>query len=165
MMGGDLVSVKANLDGSGEKRYVMTLRNDVLVVVRVDAEGFEHWKLKADSLTGLGKAWGGGWVFKNEIYFANNKGKGVYQLDLSSIDLDKKTADFVKASDSAMSDKNDGLNCLNGQSPFPPAVPPKKSSPVGGKTADYADPPKTGEVRCLAKLTEFRGINLKPDPS
>eukprot|EP00435_Cladocopium_sp_Y103_P054677 s172_g17.t2 len=64
---------------------------------------------------------GAQWFFKGEIYCAyNDKKYGVYFVNVSAIADGKIPAGFVSRSQETKS--NDGMNCLNATSPFPPAI-------------------------------------------
>eukprot|EP00747_Dinoflagellata_sp_TGD_P127946 gnl/TRDRNA2_/TRDRNA2_174461_c0_seq2.p1 gnl/TRDRNA2_/TRDRNA2_174461_c0~~gnl/TRDRNA2_/TRDRNA2_174461_c0_seq2.p1 ORF type:complete len:436 (-),score=69.59 gnl/TRDRNA2_/TRDRNA2_174461_c0_seq2:528-1835(-) len=115
----DLVAVNANLDGSGMKNYLMfMLERNALGIVRMSG-GRASWEINLDGLTGTTKsAWGSGWNFKNELYFARNDCCGVYKIDVPSIDIITRTGRVVKAGSSPKNSENDGMNCMNVDSPF-----------------------------------------------
>jgi len=161
-LGFDLAVVDADFEGTGVGTYVMSLRGKTLQVVRVSSDPVKVWALKGLGLGG-GGGWGATWNFKKEIFFANNKGAGVYQLDLAAVNLKAKTAKFVKAGSSHATNSNDGLGCPHGRSPFPPVIKPHP------RPYDEA-PPKKGKkeerdaAHCMVKLSKFEGTTFKPDP-
>jgi hypothetical protein len=70
---------------------------------------------------GTNPKFGSGWQFKDgNIYFATNDGGGVYQVDVSSIDLTGLTATLsnVGPFNDAGTDKIDGFNCMDKTSPW-----------------------------------------------
>jgi len=158
-MGADLAVVEADFEGTGVGTYVLSLSGKNLKVVRVSSEPAKVWTLKGDGLGGSG-GWGATWNFKKEVFFANNGGAGVYQLDLASVNLKEKTAKFVKAGSSTATNSNDGLGCAHGRSPFPPVIKPHP------RPYDEAPPaePERESVHCMVKLSKFEGTTFKPDP-
>jgi len=159
-LGYDLVLVDGDLEGTGVHTYAMSLTNQELTVVRVSSEPAESWTLKGKDLPAGDMGWGAAWIFKKDIYFANNEGEGVYQLDVGSINLKDKTVTFNKAGDSMATNSNDGLGCPHARSPFPPVIKPHP------KPFDEAPPakPEKDVVECMVKLSKFEGTTLKPDP-
>jgi len=126
--GYDLVSMDVNLDGKGLKTYLAGMHGHKLQLVmnvESDAKQFKSVQLKAKGLPGKCKNWGSAWIFKHDVFFACNEGGGVFQLDVGSIDLEKKTATFYKAGDSAKTSANDGFDCTKSRSPFQPVLPPR----------------------------------------
>jgi len=126
--GWDLVSMKANLDGKGEKLYLVGMHGhtvELVMNVESDPKQFKKVQLKAIGLPGNCKGWGSAWIFKTDIFFACNEGGGVFQLDAGSIELEKKTVKLHKAGISGKTFSNDGMNCLNSRSPFQPVLPPR----------------------------------------
>jgi len=124
-LGADMAAVTANLEGTGAKTYLMGIKGKTAHIVRVSGGPEKHWSLRSSGLDGDCKAWGSAWSFKTEIYFSCNKGKGVYQLDPGSISLKTMTAKFYKAGKSVTTNSNDGMNCMEGLSPFKPVLPPR----------------------------------------
>merc|ERR1711904_107387 len=95
-----------------------------LGVIRVKGDK-KAWMLRLPQLDRteakkLKTSWGAGWSYENKVYFANNGGGGVYQVDINSIKLRQKTANIAKVGSSVQSKSNDGLNCIFVQTPFPP---------------------------------------------
>merc|ERR550534_1801409 len=107
--------------------YVVGLTDSSVTMVRVSSDPYKTFKLKATGETTSG-SFGAAWNFKNQLYFANNNGQGVYQLDMGSIDLKKGTARMVRAGSAMETSSNDGMGCPKGVSPFPPVLPPKPTS-------------------------------------
>merc|ERR1719195_390621 len=177
-LGFDIASVEADLDGEGTESYVVGMVGSEVTMVRVSRDP-KTFKLKVTGETAEG-AFGAAWNFKNHLYFANNAGKGVYQLDIGSIDLKASTAKMVRAGSAMETSSNDGMGCPKGVSPWPPVLPPKPE-PVewmkkeihepehelqevkGGDEQFKLAPPK-GEVYCMVKFSKFVGNTLKPDP-
>eukprot|EP00747_Dinoflagellata_sp_TGD_P091403 gnl/TRDRNA2_/TRDRNA2_165039_c0_seq7.p1 gnl/TRDRNA2_/TRDRNA2_165039_c0~~gnl/TRDRNA2_/TRDRNA2_165039_c0_seq7.p1 ORF type:complete len:768 (+),score=170.57 gnl/TRDRNA2_/TRDRNA2_165039_c0_seq7:54-2357(+) len=149
--GGDIAVMDIDMFGKGNQKFLLSLANKKLTVVSLNPQPVKAWVLDAKGLEDTSGAWGAGYTFRNEVLFGNNKGSGVWQLLLSSIDLKEKTAEFVKVTETAgAGGGNDGFNCMNGRSPFPTVIEIEDAGP---------------ELVCLAKLTSFEGTTLKPDPS
>jgi len=184
-MGGDVAIVEANLEGSGKKTYAIGALKDSVAIARLSG-GSKLWELSTKGMPNDGKGFGATWHFKTEVYYASNSGKGVYQLDLGSINLKKKEVTLVKAGDSATTNSNDGLGCPKARSPFKPVLKPKPKPVVAPLNKEGPElemskvkkeeqkptpkpkpkpAPKKGQVRVMVKLSRFQGINLKPDPS
>jgi len=190
-MGADVAIIDADLEGSGKKTYAIGTLKEKVAIARVSGRESKRWILSAKGLPAGETTWGAAWNFKSELYYASNSGKGVYQLDLGSVNLEKKEITFVKAGKSMETNSNDGLGCPKGRSPFKPVLPPKPKSVVAPfkpkpprdevvkvekdevqveklnppKEQEQKFAPKKGQVRCMVKLSKFEGINLKPDPS
>jgi len=193
--GNDVAVIDADLEGSGKKTYAIGALNEEVVIASVSDGESKRWILSTKGLPIDEKGFGAAWNFKSELYYASNSGKGVYQLDVGSINLAKEEVSFVKAGKSMETNSNDGLGCSKGRSPFEPVLPPKpepvvaplavapvKLEPVAAqkeevkaeakvevlkpaRQLDQKPAPKKGQVRCMVKLSKFEGINLKPDPS
>jgi len=163
--GWDLVSMNINLDGNGEKTYLVGMHGHVaelVMNVESDPKQFKKVQLKASGLPAKCKAWGSAWIFKTDIFFACNQGGGVFQLDPGSIALDTKTVTFYKAGSSAKTFANDGINCPQARSPFQPVLPPRyqaqwmkhlKVKTVGGAGLvlhkDGKDNGKKGDIKVM----------------
>lgn len=178
-LGFDIASVEADLDGKGMATYVVGLMGSDVTMVRVSSDPYKTFNLKVTGETAEG-AFGAAWNFKNQLYFASNAGKGVYQLVLDSIDLKASTAKMARAASAMETNNNDGMGCSKGVSPFPPVLPPKPE-PVEWMHDEMHEPehdlqehepekkhsvaPPKGEVYCMVKFSKFAGTTLKPDPS
>eukprot|EP00419_Tripos_fusus_P050463 CAMPEP_0172824952 /NCGR_PEP_ID=MMETSP1075-20121228/18344_1 /TAXON_ID=2916 /ORGANISM="Ceratium fusus, Strain PA161109" /LENGTH=602 /DNA_ID=CAMNT_0013666315 /DNA_START=230 /DNA_END=2038 /DNA_ORIENTATION=- len=162
-LGGDMAIVDEDIEGTGVHTYVMSLIDKELKVVRVSPEPAQTWTVKTRTLKGRLPAggWGAAWKFKNDIYFANDEGRGVYHLDIASINLQEKTASFEKAGDSVAMSSNDGLGCAHARSPFVPVIPPRIEA-YHHETPSAE--PERETARCMVKLSKFVGTTLKPDP-
>jgi len=186
-MGNDLTVVEANLEGKGKQTYAIGVDGAKVLIARVSGGETKKWSLTAKGLPNAG--WGAAWNFRSELFFASNKGDGVFQLDLGNINLAKGEVKFVKAGKSMETGSNDGMGCPKGRSPFKPVLPPKpepKKPPLQKVKDEKEDEeedeeedeqeeekdeeekkpaPKKGQVRCMLKFSEFQGLNLKPNPS
>jgi hypothetical protein len=142
----DMACTEADFDGKGESEYCFMLSKSdkwggppaeafsrmYLLKMKPDKTGDEAarvWILKVVG-NGIGKdmaskGWGAAWRFKGRVFFASNRGKGVYEVDQKSIDVSDGT--YVKDMDvtlkyvgkSTATTRNDGLNCLDADSPWP----------------------------------------------
>jgi len=185
-MGNDVAVIDADLEGRGKKTYAIGALNEKVAIARLSGGESKRWILSTKGMPSDEDGFGAAWNFKSELYFASNSGKGVYHLDLGSINLEKQEVSFVKAGESMETTSNDGLGCPKGRSPFEPVLPPKpepvvaplKLEPVVSPkkevvkvealkpARDQQKPaPKKGQVRCMVKYSKFEGVNLKPDPS
>lgn len=188
-MGADLVSFEADLNNSGVETYIMTVEGQSATLIRVSPLPYMTSTLRASGLPS-GKTWASGWTYKSTVFFAAEDGSGVYQVDLSSVNLLAKTLSFKKEGTSAALVWNDGFSCPDLLSPFVPTLPPNPTpfdpptttttttteeerereqdpTPPAPTTtaAPTKPPPKVGQVKCMAKLSKFEGTTLKPDPS
>lgn len=183
-MGADMVSFEADLNNEGMATYIMTVEKEEATLIRVFPKPYVTTTLEASGLP-AGKVWASGWTYQSSVFFAAEDGSGVYQVDLSSVNLVSKTLNFVKEGSSAALEWNDGFSCPNLNPPFPPTLPPNPSphSPDTTTTSTKDErshnkdtttttpapptipPPKSGQVRCMAKLSKFEGTTLKPNPS
>eukprot|EP00747_Dinoflagellata_sp_TGD_P148447 gnl/TRDRNA2_/TRDRNA2_176924_c6_seq8.p1 gnl/TRDRNA2_/TRDRNA2_176924_c6~~gnl/TRDRNA2_/TRDRNA2_176924_c6_seq8.p1 ORF type:complete len:295 (+),score=56.43 gnl/TRDRNA2_/TRDRNA2_176924_c6_seq8:87-887(+) len=116
----DLVLVQADIEKIGVQQDFLLSFTNRLVVILISSKPYKVWNLPVSGLEGVSKqlGWGAGWNFKNKVYFSSNAGAGVYQIDLTSINLGSKTANIVKAGTSEATTSNDGLNCPSVDSPF-----------------------------------------------
>jgi len=184
--GTDLAVLEEDLYQTGTKQtYLLTIRGTDVKMTRVDKEPFKTTVLAGKGLP-AGKGWASAWHFGTQIFFAAEDGTGIYQLLPQSIDLVKKTVKFAEAGPSQKLEYNDGFACPGLASPIrsrdqPPPKPyttattttttttPKEPDPTPPPTTPLPkkpdEPPKIGEVKCMAKLSKFEGTTLKPDPS
>jgi hypothetical protein len=118
-MGADMAVLKADLEGTGVKTYLLSVEGSMLRVVRA-SEGFPpaQWKLVGKGLPPMTQTWGTAWNFREKIYFAPDLGIGVYELDIKSMKLLNGTAEFKMAGKSQSTAWNDGFSCINEISPF-----------------------------------------------
>lgn len=189
-IGADLAVLEEDLIGVGyEKRqtYLLAVQDATVTMIRVDQEPYKKTALTAQGLP-AGKTWAGAWNFKSDIYFASETGEGVYQLNVNSIDLGKKTCKFEKVGKSNKLAWSDGISCPEGLSPYEPKHDPQPKPyttpeptttpttttegpememrrPATTTTKKAVPPPKVGQVVCMAKLSKFEGTTLKPDPA
>jgi len=118
-MGADMAALKANLEGTGPKTYLLSVENNMLSVVRpIEGSKNKKWLLVGKGLPQMTQVWGSAWNFRGKVYFAPDSGAGVYQLLTQTIDLEKGTAKFTKAGKSQTTTWNDGFSCINEISPF-----------------------------------------------
>mmetsp|Transcript_5774 Transcript_5774/g.10338 ORF Transcript_5774/g.10338 Transcript_5774/m.10338 type:complete len:643 (+) Transcript_5774:67-1995(+) len=120
----DMAAVPLDLDGSGEVvDYAFMLdQNAAMWIVKCTGDTFTKWKLKAtgDGLVPARKnGFGAAWSYQERVFFASNVGRGVYEVDISSIDLTALTVTMLYVGKSKATTKNDGMNCLDSESPFP----------------------------------------------
>lgn len=121
----DLVAINADLDGEGEKDYILSVTTSRKLAVVTD-NGSEEWTRKFITIEGIPSdaqgGFGAGWNFGGRVFFANNAGKGVYEINIGSIDLTtkpQKAVDAERVGGSQRTVKNDGMNCMNIGAPDP----------------------------------------------
>mmetsp|Transcript_71696 Transcript_71696/g.124378 ORF Transcript_71696/g.124378 Transcript_71696/m.124378 type:complete len:659 (+) Transcript_71696:71-2047(+) len=121
----DVVVVAADLEGTGKKKYMIVLNKGKLQVARwTRRNGFtKTWSLnfQAEGANGKGDVWGAGWNFAGRVFFAHNKGNGVFEVPLDELTLNRKIAKPVtlkKIGASEASGFNDGTNCIKGGNPW-----------------------------------------------
>lgn len=120
----DMAAVPMDLDGSGEVvDYAFMLdENANLFLVKCSGDPFTKWKLKAtgDGLIPARKdGFGAAWSYQERVFFASNVGRGVYEVDMSSIDLTAETVTMLYVGKSKATTKNDGMNCVDTKPPYP----------------------------------------------
>jgi len=118
----DLVAVQYDFGGTaGEGEYVMSAYGPHLQVAKYDLEKSEFsnsWKLDV-SPSRWDNVYGAGWNFNSRLYFASNRGSGVYEIPLDVIDLDSdEKIEMPKIIGNEASLNNDGFNCMQMGSPF-----------------------------------------------
>ena len=90
--------------GDGEGDYAMGLVGNNLYVYRYD-DPTQAWIIKvtipegSNSLKPEG-GFGAAWSHEDRIYFASNKGQGVYEVMIPTIDFESKTAEIRKVANS-----------------------------------------------------------------
>jgi len=122
----DVVVIRGDFDKSGsEADYVMGISSATgMTVLKVTDEGVGT---QFDvGLTGAsGKyPFGAAWNFHGEVYFASNKGEGVFLIPTADMDLSSaSTIEMLDRGDSVSTTNNDGMNCLTTETPFPACGP------------------------------------------
>jgi len=125
----DMVVVKKNL-GMGEAEYVIILNKGYLMIAKSDGGKFTSTSVRRYIMGGKKGSgqdkFGAGWSFSGKVFFAHNKGKGVYQIDLTKLNLKQRASNFAlkKIGKSAPSGFNDGANCMNAADPWKTGVLP-----------------------------------------
>jgi len=117
----DIVVVRGDFDGSGmDADYAFGMSGGKLVVVKTDDAGVStKWNI---GLTGQNGAntFGAAWNFHGEIYFSSNEGKGVFLVPTADLDLSSTTTlEVLDRGDSQATNANDGMNCMDSETPFP----------------------------------------------
>lgn len=125
----DCIAVTADLQGNGVQTYLMVMMAKTLYIARYDNEtdSFpESWKMGITPHRG-DYIYGAGWNFQNQIFFAVNNGKGVYQIPLENWTKDTlnesvNNSDFrlklTKVGKSEPAKSNDGLSCITDPNPW-----------------------------------------------
>jgi len=118
----DIVADSGTYDGEGEAEYAFLLDtyNKLLMTKMPPSqdEDAKSWELTATGLPLPMYGYGAGWNFNGQLFFASNEGKGVYEIDKHSINIEEKTVSFRKVGESATTSLNDGANCLEAPSPW-----------------------------------------------
>lgn len=124
----DVVIVNKDLQGNGIEEYIFILYGARLQIAKYDPDKKEFtqsWKVKVRPPR-WDNIYGAGWNFQNRVFFASNRGSGVYEIELNSnITNGLKNGfpdDFQlylkKIGLSAPVGQNDGFNCMNAPSPW-----------------------------------------------
>lgn len=127
--GADLVAVEKDFDGSGQHTWLVTLRRQILVLIRI-VPPFDLVCKELPVPTGAypnaeHTNFGAAFTFANRIYFGANSGSGVYEV--SNISWMNGTVKVERVGPSAPSNNNDGMNCMNSLvAPWPTAQVPAK---------------------------------------
>jgi len=110
----DLVSVLFDPEHSGtEKEYLLGVdKNANVVLIRASGGKPKKWVLKPRGQQRIEGLWGSGWNFKGKVFFAHNKGAGVYEILLDEIDLDRKQFKAKRLGKSDPTKSNDGMSCM-----------------------------------------------------
>jgi len=124
----DCVAIDADLEGNGIEEYIFSLYGPRLQIAKYDntSQAFSRtWWLKVKPRR-WDNIYGAGWGFQGRIFFASNRGSGVYEIPMGSFSLKPEDEfddpDYImeldKVSDSEATGINDGMNCLQAKSPW-----------------------------------------------
>mmetsp|Transcript_128919 Transcript_128919/g.234214 ORF Transcript_128919/g.234214 Transcript_128919/m.234214 type:complete len:736 (-) Transcript_128919:69-2276(-) len=119
----DLVAVEWDFEGAGggEGEYVISAYGPSLQIVKYNVESGKFggsWVLDL-SPARWDNVFGAGWNFNSKLYFASNRGAGVYEIPLADINLDSdEKIEMPKIIGNEATTNNDGFNCMNLGSPF-----------------------------------------------
>mmetsp|Transcript_95469 Transcript_95469/g.165842 ORF Transcript_95469/g.165842 Transcript_95469/m.165842 type:complete len:639 (+) Transcript_95469:108-2024(+) len=120
----DVVVVNANLAGCVAE-YVMSLHGPLLQIAQYDEEDDKWsggWVVEVEKPYRWDNIYGAGWNFDDKVFFATNRGTGVYQVPLDEVNLTsgaKVTLIEKGPSDAAV--HNDGVNCPEAPDPWSPS--------------------------------------------
>mmetsp|Transcript_17455 Transcript_17455/g.32967 ORF Transcript_17455/g.32967 Transcript_17455/m.32967 type:complete len:730 (-) Transcript_17455:132-2321(-) len=128
----DIVAVIADLANSGSKaEYVLALNNlRQFAVIEYRNDTNRKWLLPTvDVLNDTKNNFGAAWNYDGRVFWAANSGAGIFEVNMTSLDLNKPTAlvNVSYAGKANAIDENDGANCLIG-SPFTVAASPLPES-------------------------------------
>ena len=123
--------------GEGEGNYAMGLRGKNLYVYRYD-DPTQAWIIKVTIPEGSTSPipdgpFGAAWSHEDRIYFASNKGLGVFEVMIPTIDFESKTAEIRKVANSDPTGWNDGMNCTG----IPTCIPDIFGSAYGYSWIDW----------------------------
>lgn len=129
---GDMVAVVADLARSGSNaEYVVALNNlRQLAVIEYRNNENRKWLLPTvDVLNDTKNNFGAAWNYDGRVFFAANSGAGIFEVNMSSLDLTASTVlvNISYAGKANAAEENDGANCLVG-SPFTVAASPLPES-------------------------------------
>lgn len=120
----DIACIQADFDGQAEYCFMLDFFRNMFLAKMPDKK---VWKLKATAMTAgvdalkpaSSRGWGAAWSFKGRVFFASNAGGGVFEVDQTSVDLEAKTIAMTYVGKSTATDYNDGMNCVDLDSPWP----------------------------------------------
>jgi len=123
--------------GDGEGNYAMGLLGSDLYVYRYD-DPLQAWIIKVTIPEGSNSpepegSFGASWSHEDRIYFASNKGLGVFEVMIPTIDFENKTAEIRKVANSDATGWNDGMNCTG----IPTCIPDIFGSTYGYSWVDW----------------------------
>jgi len=117
----DIVANPGSYDGGAETEYVFLMGIDAkLIVVKTadTVDAFTVWTLTTSGGAPPGYGFGAGWNFLGRLFFADNGGSGVYEIEKNTINLSDGTVSLKKVGASKATSMNDGANCLDAPSPW-----------------------------------------------
>jgi len=131
--GSDMVVVFADVEGTGEAEYIMTLQDaGKLRVTRTTGE-FKSWLLQSKpELDTNNRSYGAAWAYQNRVFFSQNKAGGMFEVLTNTIDLVSGTVIIEKIGPSFDLGATDGANCINKE------IPSKFSGRCGPKVGAYS---------------------------
>lgn len=122
----DVVVSSANLNGTGVREYLFSLYGPRLQIAHYNltAGNFSSsWVLNI-SEGRWDNIFGAGWNFQGKLFFASNRGAGVYQIPLEDIVLaDGASLKLTMIGSVEKSGDNDGFGCLAAPDPWRTAIP------------------------------------------
>jgi len=113
----DVAALRVNL-GSGERFYAMGVDSHVHKLRIFDYENpARTWTVNLFDADGspaqfVNGGFGAAWSHEDRFYFASNKGEGVYEVIIPTIDLNTKTATIRRVANSQATSINDGTTCV-----------------------------------------------------
>jgi len=124
----DCVVIEKDLEGNGVEEYLFSLYGPRLQIAKYDnaTQAFSNsWWLKVQPRR-WDNIYGAGWGFQNKLFFASNRGSGVFQVPLDGFSLKPEDGfldpdymmQLTKLGDSEETGMNDGMNCLKAPSPW-----------------------------------------------
>lgn len=115
----DLVTFKKDMGNGKREQFLASLAGPRLQLAKWAGAGFSHsWVIPTDRGYWT-DVWGAAWNFNGRIFFAANRGFGVYEVPFEEIDFNKiTTLSLKRVGASAKSRVNDGLNCMNMPDPW-----------------------------------------------
>mmetsp|Transcript_66239 Transcript_66239/g.120704 ORF Transcript_66239/g.120704 Transcript_66239/m.120704 type:complete len:639 (-) Transcript_66239:113-2029(-) len=137
--GSDVVTFVQDLTGGGEEEYIASMTGKYLQIAKWGgaAAGFTKSWVVTTQQGGWDDIWGAGWQFNGRVFFAANKGYGVYEIPLNLINVNNPdpnaTIDLKKVGlNMRIKDSNDGMNCLYMPDPWITKVYPFDCAANGG---------------------------------
>mmetsp|Transcript_141530 Transcript_141530/g.257227 ORF Transcript_141530/g.257227 Transcript_141530/m.257227 type:complete len:639 (-) Transcript_141530:89-2005(-) len=124
----DCVAMNQDLQGNGEEEYIMSLYGPKLQIAKYDptSSTFSQSWVIAVRPPRWDNIYGAGWNFQNKVFFASNRGSGVYRVPMRNFSLREVDAfddpDYEMylewMGDSETVGSNDGMSCMNAKSPW-----------------------------------------------
>lgn len=117
----DIVVTYADLNNTGVAAYVMVLFGPHLQIAEYDPEAdlfTNAWKINVKPHR-WDNVFGAGWNFQSKVFFASNRGSGVYQVPMQNVTkTDGAWIELVKIGNSSKVADNDGINCMGAADPW-----------------------------------------------
>jgi len=130
----DLAIVRGDFDKAGTSEWLFMLRgNDFkLAIAKIPSDSDISGSLTKIELStdldstpvnpdpSIKPTFGAAWSFQNQVYFSRNNGDGVYHVmtDTIKITEEKYTLEWILKG-TAVTNNNDGFNCMDALPPFP----------------------------------------------
>jgi len=115
-LGADFEIFYADWEGTGKNKYLVSLKDTQLLIVRVSPGPYQLWTLETNLPDGAPhnpRVWGAAWKWGREgsLFFAADDGLGMWKLLGNTVDLKLGSAKLKKISKANPTSWNDGFTC------------------------------------------------------